>query len=235
MNVNFSSRLFLFQLEDGKQIEADALIIATGASVKWLGLDSVKKFIDQGISSCAVCDGFFFQDRTVAVVGGGDTALEDALYLTNYASKVIVIHRRDALKASKYLQYRAFANEKIHFVWNSQIEEILEDCGNLAGLKIKNAITNERGQIDCEGLFVAIGHQPNTQLFAGKINLDATGYIITKPHSTQTSIPGVFATGDVADPHYPPSCDYSKNRLHGRHGCLSFYSRIRYGKIMKNI
>lgn len=203
VKIDLSRSPFILEDETGQIILADVLIIASGASAKWLGLESEKAFIGEGVSSCAVCDGFQYKNKEVVVVGGGDTALEDALFLANYASKVTVVHRRDTLKASHYLQNRAFANEKIHFIWNSVVEEIADPLiGEISSVTIKNVVTQDKNKIPCKGVFVAIGHAPNTDLFKGQLHLDQGGYIITEPRSTKTNIPGVFAAGDVADSSY---------------------------------
>ena len=203
LKVDLHKKPFHLQMEKGNQITCDALIIASGASAKWLGLESEKAFIGNGVSSCAVCDGFLFQDQEVVVVGGGDTAMEDALFLANYASKVTVIHRSPALRASQYLQARAFANKKIHFFWNSVVEKIENPVkGKVTGVALRNTSTGERRQVPCQGVFIAIGHQPNTELFSGQLDLDGRGYLQTKHGTTETNIAGVFAAGDVADSRY---------------------------------
>ncbi len=180
--------------------KAKAIIIATGASVKWLGLESEQRLIGRGVSSCATCDAPFFNDKDVVVVGGGDTAINDALILTKYAKKVTVVHRRDKLRASKILQNRAFKNIKINFKWNSVVEDIIGDK-KVESVVIKDVKTGERSKIDCQGVFVAIGHKPNTDLFKGQIEMDDNGYIIRK-NNTETNIKGVFVAGDVCDAQY---------------------------------
>lgn len=180
--------------------KAKAIIIATGASVKWLGLESEQRLIGRGVSSCATCDALFFNDKDVVVVGGGDTAINDALMLTKYAKKVTVVHRRDKLRASKILQNRAFKNIKINFKWNSVVEDIIGDK-KVESVVIKDVKTGERSKIDCQGVFVAIGHKPNTDLFKGQIEMDDNGYIIRK-NNTETNIKGVFVAGDVCDTRY---------------------------------
>ena len=203
LHADLATRPFTLQLAEGKTIVADAVIIATGASAKWLGLASEQPLIGNGVTSCAVCDGILFKGKEVVVVGGGDSALEDALFLATYVSKVTVIHRKQSLKASKYLQDKAFANKKIHFIWNSIVEEITDPKkGKVTGVVIRNTTTNIAQHYPCEGVFVAIGHTPNTDLFKGQLKLADNGYIITEPFSTHTTIPGVFAAGDVADSHY---------------------------------
>ena len=200
--VNLNKRPFL--VEVGKEsYTADALIIATGASARLLGLDSEKRLMGYGLSACATCDGFFFKEKEVVVVGGGDTAMEESLFLTKYVTKASVIHRRDSLRASKVMQERAIKNPKISFVWDSVVEEIYGDPknGGVQGVRLKNVKTGEAREFKCDGVFIAIGHEPNTKLFAGQLELDEQGYIITH-HGTATNIPGVFACGDVQDHVY---------------------------------
>lgn len=179
---------------------ANAVIIATGSSAKWLGLSSEERLRGRGLSSCATCDGYFFREKRVVVVGGGDTALEEALFLTKYATEIVVIHRRDKLRASKIMQHRAMANEKVKFVWNSVVEEILGQA-RVEGVRVRDIKTGEVSMIPCDGVFVAIGFQPNTKIFTGQLDLDEKGYIISK-HGTLTSIEGVFVAGDVHDYKY---------------------------------
>ncbi|MCX7984180.1 MAG: thioredoxin-disulfide reductase [Bacteroidetes bacterium] len=204
-SVDFSKRPFTLVAE-GKSYIADAVIVATGASAKFLGLPSEKEYMGYGVSACATCDGFFFKNQHVAVVGGGDTAMEEALYLTRHAAKVTVIHRRNELRASKVMQERAKKNPKIEFLWDTIVEEVLGTTTagqkRLTGLRLKNVKTGVLTDFQCDGLFLAIGHQPNTSLFQGQLELTPLGYIVTKPHSTETSVPGIFAAGDVADPKY---------------------------------
>jgi thioredoxin reductase (NADPH) len=203
--VDFSSRPFRLWSNEELYL-ADAVIIATGASAKLLGLDSERIYMGYGVSACATCDGFFFKGLEVAVVGGGDTALEEANFLTKFASSVTVIHRREALRASKIMADRAEKNPKIAFIWDSVIEEVLgkEEGGRkqITGLRLKNLKTGASSEFKVDGLFIGIGHQPNTSIFAGQITLDPNGYIVSDGRSTKTNIPGVFAAGDVSDPTY---------------------------------
>ncbi len=202
--VDFSSRPFKAESESGEQFTADTVIISTGAQARWLGLESEQKFNGYGVSACATCDGFFFQDKTVLVVGGGNSAVEEALYLTNIASKVYLVHRRDSLRAEKILQDRLFSNPKVEVIWNSQLEEVIgnDDPLNVTGVKLKNTKDEGITTVDVDGVFIAIGHDPATQIFKGQIEMDNENYIITKPDSTETNIPGVYAAGDVKDKVY---------------------------------
>jgi len=201
--ADLSRRPFTLRLESGDTIAAEALIVATGASARWLGLPSETRLRNRGVSACATCDGFFFRGKPLAVAGGGDTALEEALYLTNFATRVTVIHRRDQLRASKAMQDRAFKNPKIGFIWDSTVEEVLGDeKAGVQGLRLKNVKTGQETKLDVAGLFVAIGHVPNTQLFKGVLDMNELGYLRVKPSSTYTNVPGVFAAGDAADHVY---------------------------------
>ncbi len=204
VDVDFTVRPFRCAGDSGDTYTADAVIVATGAQARWLGLDSEKKYQGFGVSACATCDGFFFRGKQVAVVGGGNTAVEEALYLTNHASKVTLIHRRDELRSEKILQQRLFANPKIETVWNSEVAEVLGDGDppGVTGLRLRNVRTGEESELAVDGLFVAIGHSPATALFRGKLDMDAGGYVVTAPDSTRTSVPGVFAAGDVQDHTY---------------------------------
>ncbi len=198
--ADLRSRPFQLILNDEETIQAKTLIIATGATANPLGLPSEARLLGHGVSTCATCDGFFFRDQPLVVVGGGDSALEEAIFLTKFASHVLVIHRRDTLRASKIMQDRAFKNEKISFQWNAIVEEILGD-EVVSGIRLRDRQTNNTHTIDCKGVFVAIGHTPNTTLFQDQLDLDSNGYIQTT-HGSTTSIAGVFASGDVQDPHY---------------------------------
>jgi len=203
--VDLSTRPFRVRSEE-KEFFAKTLIIATGASAKLLNLSSESEFMGYGVSACATCDGFFFKNQHVVVVGGGDTAMEEATFLTKFASKVTVVHRRNELRASKIMQERAMNNPKVEFVWDSVVSEVLGKVEGgkktLTGVRLQNVNTKQAQDLACDGLFLAIGHQPNTKVFEGKLDLDDVGYIRTKPHSTATSVEGVFAAGDVADSYY---------------------------------
>ena len=200
--VDFSERPFRIT-SSNKEILADTFIISSGASAKMLGLDSERELLGYGVSTCATCDGFFYKDKEIVVIGGGDTAVEEALFLTKFGSKVTLIHRRDELRASKIMQDRAFANEKISFVWDTVVEEVLgsKETG-VSGVRVKNVKNEEVSEISCEGFFVAIGHTPNTSLFEGQLDMDENGYLVTMEGSTETNVPGVFAAGDVQDHKY---------------------------------
>ncbi len=199
-NADLRSRPFRLTINDEESVLAKTLIIATGATANPLGLPSEARLLGHGVSTCATCDGFFFRGQPLVVVGGGDSALEEALFLTKFASHVLVLHRRDTLRASKIMRDRAFTNENISFRWNAVVEEILGD-ETVSGLRLRDVRTNATEHVACKGVFIAIGHTPNTRVFQGQLDLDANGYI----HTTQgaaTSIAGVFASGDVQDPHY---------------------------------
>lgn len=201
--VNFREKpLKIYMENEEKWLEAHSVIIATGASARFLGLEEEKELMGHGVSACATCDGFFFKGKEIAVVGGGDTAIEEATFLTKFATRVFVIHRRDKLRASKAMQEKAFSNDKISFVWDSIVEKILGDKKTgVEGVILKNLKTGERSTLNIKGLFVAIGHNPNTGIFRGQIEMDEAGYIITKD-GTKTSVEGVFAAGDVQDKKY---------------------------------
>ena len=209
MEADFSSRPFTAKGDSGTIYTADTVVISTGASAKWLGLESEQALMGMGVSACATCDGFFYKGKEVAVVGGGNTAVEEAIYLTNHASKVTLIHRRDELRAEKILQERLFKNPKVEMMWDSVPEEILSAPPAIAGMpagvtgvRVKNIKTNETSDLNVDGVFIAIGHKPNTDIFSGQIKTDSEGYIETVAGSTATNIPGVFAAGDVQDKTY---------------------------------
>ena len=199
-NVDFSERPFKVWVDDDLY-ESDTVIISTGASARWLGIPGEEKLRGFGVSACATCDGFFFRDREIAVVGGGDSAMEEALFLTKFASKVTIIHRRDEFRASKIMARRALDHDKIEVLWDTVPEEVLGEDG-VTGLRVRNVKTDAESVLEVEGVFVAIGHTPNTAVFADHIELDAAGYIVTTPGGTATSVPGVFAGGDVVDSVY---------------------------------
>jgi thioredoxin reductase (NADPH) len=199
--VDAAKRPFTVHLDDGKTFQTYTLIIATGASAKWLGLPEEKTFYGKGISACATCDGFFFRKQDIAVVGGGDTAMEEANFLTRFANTVTVIHRRDSLRASKVMQDRSLKNPKIKFIWDTAVEKI-EGANGVEGLKLKNLKTGAISDLKVTGLFVAIGHEPNTKPFRDFLKTDENGYLIVEPGTTKTNVPGIFAAGDVADHVY---------------------------------
>ena len=203
-SVDFSKRPFTAIGESGETYSADSIIISTGAQARWLGLESEKKFSGFGVSACATCDGFFFKDKEVIVVGGGNSAVEEALYLTGMASKVYLVHRRDKLRAEKILQDRLFANEKIECIWNSQLADITGDDKplNVTGVKLQSTVDGTVTEMKIDGVFIAIGHDPATSIFKGQVEMDDENYIITKPDSTLTSVNGVYAAGDVKDKTY---------------------------------
>jgi thioredoxin reductase (NADPH) len=199
--VDLTKRPFRLWVEQD-ELTADAVVVATGASAKWLNIPSEKQYQGRGVSACATCDGFFFRNVEVAVVGGGDTAIEEATFLTKFASKVHLIHRRAELRASKIMQRRALENPKIAMVWNSAVEEVLGDGKAVTGLRLKSTTGGPSRELKVQGLFMGIGHEPNTALFKGQLDMNEVGYLTVKPPSTATSVPGVFACGDVADPNY---------------------------------
>ena len=201
IEADLSKRPFLLKGDSGTTYTGESLIICTGASARWLGLESEKKYMGFGVSACATCDGFFFSEKEVAVIGGGNTAVEEAIYLTNHASKVTLIHRRNELRAEKILQKRALENPKIDILWDTVLDEILGDSNptGVNGIRVKNIKTGEMSELKLDGVFIAIGHNPNTELFLGQVKMDNENYILTKPGTTQTNIPGVFAAGDVQD------------------------------------
>jgi thioredoxin reductase (NADPH) len=199
--VDLSKRPFRLWVE-GDEYTADTVIVATGATAKWLDIPSEKLYQGRGVSACATCDGFFFRNVEVAVVGGGDTAVEEATFLTKFATKVHLIHRRGELRASKIMQQKAKQNPKIAFVWNSAVDEVLGDGKAVTGLKLKSTTDGTTRELKVQGLFMGIGHEPNTALFKGQLAMNEVGYLNVKAPSTATSVPGVFACGDVADPNY---------------------------------
>ena len=198
--IDVSQRPFMVETGEGK-FACDALIVATGAKANWLGLESEKRLQNRGVSACATCDGALYRNKAISVVGGGDSALEEALFLTRFGSKVIVIHRRDKLRGSKIMQERAFSNEKVEFLWNHVVVEVLGK-DEVTGLKVKNVKTGEESEIAVEAMFVAIGHTPNTDVFKGQLELDEKGYLRVESWNTYTSVEGVFACGDVMDRVY---------------------------------
>jgi thioredoxin reductase (NADPH) len=204
VDVDLTRRPFRCTGDSGDTYLGDALIVSTGAQAKWLGIASEQAFQGFGVSACATCDGFFYRGKPVAVVGGGNTAVEEALYLTNFASKVTVIHRRDSFRAEKILQDRLLRHDKVEVIWDHVVEEVLGSKAppGVTGLRLAHARTGETRELAVDGLFVAIGHKPATELFAGKLAMDANGYLVTAPDSTATAIPGVFAAGDVQDAIY---------------------------------
>lgn len=202
VDVDVTKLPFVCMGDSGDRYEADSLIVATGATAKWLGLPSEETFRGGGVSACATCDGFFFRNKEVVVVGGGNTAVEEALYLTHHASKVTLVHRRDTFRAEKILQDRLFKNPKVTVVWDHAVDEVLGEktpAPIVTGARLRNVKTGATREIATDGFFVAIGHSPNTELFKGKLDMDGEGYLITKPGSTATNIEGVYAAGDVQD------------------------------------
>ncbi|MEP0322752.1 thioredoxin-disulfide reductase [Bauldia litoralis] len=204
-SVDLSQRPFRLNGDTGETYTADALIIATGAQAKWLNLPSEDRFKGFGVSACATCDGFFYKGREVAVIGGGNTAVEEALFLTHFASKVTVIHRRDSFRAEKILQNRLFANDKIEVLWDTVVEDVLGDSGpplSVNGLRLRNAKSGTESELKVDGVFVAIGHAPSVDFLGGQLRTKTGGYVLTEPGSTATGIPGVYAAGDVTDDFY---------------------------------
>ena len=204
IDVNFTQRPFVCRGDSGETYSADSIIISTGAQARWLGLETEQKFQGFGVSACATCDGFFYREKEVAVVGGGNTAVEEALYLTNHATKVTLIHRRDSLRSEKILADRLMVHDQIEVIWDTVVEEVVGDDDPLGvtGLKLRNVKTDILSDLPVHGLFIAIGHDPATKLFKGKVDMDDEGYITTAPDSTRTSVEGVFAAGDVQDKTY---------------------------------
>ena len=204
VEVDLKRKPFWLKGDSGTEYTTDALIIATGAKARWLGLPSEHKFRGHGVSACATCDGFFFRGKRVIVVGGGNTAVEEAIYLANIAEQVLLVHRRGVLRAEKILQERLFANPKIDVMWNNELDEVLGDDDPLSvtGARLKSTLTGEVISLPIDGIFVAIGHEPQSELFKGQLDMKPSGYIVTAPRSTATSLPGVFAAGDVTDDVY---------------------------------
>ena len=221
--IDLKKRPFTLTFADGRTVvTAESLIIATGASARWLEIGSDKKLSGHGVSTCATCDGYFFRGKPIAVIGGGDSAMEEAIYLTKFASKVTVVHRRDTLRASKIMQDKAFANPKIEFIWDSEVADVKDVVrGEVTGIVVRNLKTGSLTEVPLDGVFIAIGHTPNTSLFAGQIDLDATGYILTH-HGTRTNIPGVFAAGDVQDHIYRQAVTAAGS------GCMAAIDAERY-------
>jgi thioredoxin reductase (NADPH) len=202
--VDLKQRPFRLEGDSGDTYTCDSLVVATGAQAKWLGLPSEGQFQGFGVSACATCDGFFYRAKEVVVVGGGNTAVEEALYLANLASKVTLVHRRDGLRAERILQDRLFKHPKIEVIWNSAVEEICgtENPSSVTHVRLKNLVSGETSDFKTDGVFIAIGHKPSTELFVGQLDMKSGGYLVTKPGSTETNIPGVFAAGDVTDDIY---------------------------------
>ncbi len=219
--VDLHAKPFQITVDDEATLESRTLIIATGASANLLGLPSETRLLGHGVSTCATCDGFFYRGKEIAVVGGGDSAVEEATFLTKFASKVTLIHRRDKLRASKIMQDRAMKNEKIAFQWNSALEEVLGD-NVVTGILVRNVQTNRTEEIPLSGVFVAIGHTPNTSLFKGQIDMDEQGYIRALPYRSTTNIPGVFVAGDVQDSHYRQAITAAGS------GCMAAIDAERY-------
>lgn len=219
--VDLHTQPFRLTVDDESTLETRTLIIATGASANLLGLPSESRLMGHGVSTCATCDGFFFRGKEIAVVGGGDSAVEEATFLTKFATKVTLIHRRDKLRASKIMQDRAIKNEKIAFQWNSIPEEVLGD-NVVTGIRVRNVQTHQIEEIPLSGVFVAIGHTPNTSLFKGQIDMDEQGYIRTQPYRSTTNVPGVFAAGDVQDSHYRQAITAAGS------GCMAAIDAERY-------
>ncbi len=204
MEVDLSSRPFKAIGDSGTVYTGDVLIIATGAQARWLGLSEEEGLRGFGVSACATCDGFFYRGKEVVVVGGGNTAVEEAIFLTNFASKVTLVHRRDELRAEKVMQNRLFNNPKIEVLWNKGVEEILADSEprGVTGVRLKDTVTGDLSEVKCDGVFVAIGHSPATEIFKGKVGMKENGYIIVEPGTSKTNVEGVFAAGDVTDENY---------------------------------
>lgn len=219
--VDLRERPFRIYVDD-QSYRCLTLIIATGASPKLLGLGNEESLYGRGVSVCATCDGFFYRDKEVVVVGGGDTAMEEAVFLTRFASKVTVVHRRDSLRATPVLADRALSNKQVTFSWDSEVSEILTDASGVTGVRIRNVKSGEETEVPCEGLFIAIGHQPNTQLFKGQLEMDTEGYIMTRNGGTETSVRGVMAAGDVQDPQFRQAVTAAGS------GCMAAIQAERY-------
>jgi thioredoxin reductase (NADPH) len=220
--VDLQKRPFTITFADGTSVTTESLIIATGASARWLDIGSDRRLSGHGVSTCATCDGYFFRGKPIAVVGGGDSAMEEAIYLTRFASKVTVIHRRDTLRASKIMQDKAFANRKIEFIWDSDVVDVNDvGKGEVTGIVVRNLKTGQRSEVPLDGVFIAIGHTPNTSLFRGQIALDANGYVVTHAGS-KTSVAGVFAAGDVQDHIYRQAITAAGS------GCMAAIDAERY-------
>ncbi len=219
--VDLQSQPFRITVDGEETLETKTLIISTGASANLLGLPSESRLMGHGVSTCATCDGFFFRGKEIAVIGGGDSAVEEATFLTKFASKVTLVHRRDKLRASKIMQDRAMKNEKIAFQWNSTLEEVIGD-EVVTGVRLRNVQTNQTEELPLSGVFVAIGHTPNTGLFKGTVDMDEAGYIRTQPYRTTTNIPGVFAAGDVQDSNYRQAITAAGS------GCMAAIDAERY-------
>jgi thioredoxin reductase (NADPH) len=220
--VELQKRPFTLHFADGRRISTDSLIIATGASARWLDIGSDRKLSGHGVSTCATCDGYFFRGKPIAVIGGGDSAMEEAIYLSRHASRVTVIHRRDTLRASKIMQDKAFKNPKIDFIWDTEIAQVNDvERGEVTGLTLRNLKTGALSEFPVDGVFIAIGHTPNTRLFTGQIELDDNGYIVTNS-GTKTNVPGVFAAGDVQDHHYRQAVTAAGS------GCMAAIDAERY-------
>jgi thioredoxin reductase (NADPH) len=203
-SVDFSRRPFVLIGDSGVRYHAEAVVISTGAQARWLGLPSEQKFQGYGVSACATCDGFFYRGKDVLVVGGGNTAVEEALFLTNFASSVTIVHRRDAFRAEKILQKRLFSNPKVKVIWNAALDEVIgtENPKSVTGVRLRDVRTGEVSELPVHGVFIAIGHEPSTSLFKGQLEMTPGGYIVTSPKSTATNVAGVFAAGDVTDDIY---------------------------------